>query len=155
MAISEKQTLGGRGRKLSLVDVVAQSVGYMGPVFSIAFLVPLIVGLISVTGKGAGVAAPLGRRVSRPLPPADSPALLDLAALRAGDRLLIWVGRPASNATVIAFDIVDPVAGEALEHRHLFEDDRGAAVHAVPRRTPPCCWPGRWPTEDLSIIPGP
>ena len=59
MAISEKQTLGGSGRKLSLVDVVAQSVGFMGPVFSIAFLVPLIVGLISVTGKGAGVAAPL------------------------------------------------------------------------------------------------
>jgi len=59
MAISEKQTLGGSGRKLSLVDVVAQSVGFLGPVFSIAFLVPLIVGLISVTGKGAGVAAPL------------------------------------------------------------------------------------------------
>jgi hypothetical protein len=84
--------------------------------------------------RSSGVDAPLGRRVSRPLPPADSPALLELAALRAGDRLLIWVGRPASNATVIAFDIVDPVAGEALEHRHLFEDDRGAAVHAVPRR---------------------
>ena len=59
MAISEKQMLGGSGRKLSLVDVVAQSVGLLGPVFSIAFLVPLIVGLISVTGKGAGVAAPL------------------------------------------------------------------------------------------------
>jgi amino acid transporter len=51
--------LGGSGRKLTLVDVVAQSVGFMGPVFSIAFLVPLVVGLISVTGNGAGVAAPL------------------------------------------------------------------------------------------------
>ena len=30
--------------KLSLVDVIAQSVGFMGPVFSAAFLIPLIVG---------------------------------------------------------------------------------------------------------------
>jgi amino acid transporter len=51
--------LGGTGRKLTLIDVVAQSVGFMGPVFSIAFLVPLVVGLISATGKGAGSAAPL------------------------------------------------------------------------------------------------
>ena len=58
-ADAQSQTLGGDGRKLSLVDVVAQSVGFLGPVFSIAFLVPLIVGLISVTGNGAGVAAPL------------------------------------------------------------------------------------------------
>jgi hypothetical protein len=81
-----------------------------------------------------GVDAPLGRRVSRPLPPADSPALLELASLRAGDRLIVWIGRPATGATVIAFDIVDPAAGEALEHRHLFEDETGAEVHAVPRR---------------------
>ena len=51
--------LGGSGRKLTLVDVVAQSVGFMGPVFSIAFLVPLVMGIISATGKGAGIAAPL------------------------------------------------------------------------------------------------
>ena len=44
--------------KLSLVDVVAQSVGFMGPVFSAAFLIPLIVG-INFAGKGAGAAAPL------------------------------------------------------------------------------------------------
>jgi len=55
----EPQRLGGSGHKLKLVDVVAQSVGFMGPVFSIAFLVPLVVGLISATGKGAGAAAPL------------------------------------------------------------------------------------------------
>ena len=51
--------LGGDGRKLTLVDVVAQSVGFMGPVFSIAFLVPLVMGIISATGNGAGIAAPL------------------------------------------------------------------------------------------------
>ena len=54
-----RATLGGSGRKLTLVDAVAQSVGFMGPVFSMAFLVPLIVGIISATQKGAGPAAPL------------------------------------------------------------------------------------------------
>ncbi len=43
--------------KLSLVDVVSQSVGFMGPVFSAAFLIPLIAGL-GAAGKGAGVATP-------------------------------------------------------------------------------------------------
>ena len=45
-------------KKLSLVDVVAQSVGFMGPVFSAAFLIPAIVGANAAV-KGAGVAAPL------------------------------------------------------------------------------------------------
>ncbi len=54
---SPPQRLGGK-RKLTLLDAVAQSVGFMGPVFSIAFLVPLLVGL-NASGKGAGVAAPL------------------------------------------------------------------------------------------------
>lgn len=76
--------------------------------------------------------APLGRRVSQPAPPANAAEGIDLAALRAGDRLLVWIGRSAATSAVLAFDIVDPVAGEALEHRHLFEDN--AAVHAVPRR---------------------
>lgn len=43
---------------LTLVDAIAQSVGVMGPVFSIAFLVPLLVGL-NASGSGAGTAAPL------------------------------------------------------------------------------------------------
>lgn len=47
----------GRAR-LSLTGVLAQSVGFMGPVFSVAALLPLIVGL-SATGRGAGVATPL------------------------------------------------------------------------------------------------
>jgi amino acid transporter len=51
------QTLGG-SRKLTLVDAIAQSIGFMGPVFSIAFLVPLLVGL-NASGNGAGAAAPL------------------------------------------------------------------------------------------------
>jgi amino acid transporter len=54
----KKTTLGGK-RKLGLIDTIAQSVGLMGPVFSIAFLVPLVVGIISATGNGAGNAAAL------------------------------------------------------------------------------------------------
>ncbi len=44
-------------KKLTLVDVVAQSVGFIGPVFSAAFLIPLIAGF-SASGKGAGIATP-------------------------------------------------------------------------------------------------
>jgi amino acid transporter len=49
----------GGATKLTLVDAIAQSVGFMGPVFSMAFLVPLIVGVTSATGLGAGNAAPV------------------------------------------------------------------------------------------------
>jgi amino acid transporter len=56
-AVEEYERLGGK--KLTLIDVIAQSVGFMGPVFSSAFLIPAIAGIISATGKGAGVAAPL------------------------------------------------------------------------------------------------
>jgi amino acid transporter len=56
MAVSSgHQRLGG---SLTLVDAIAQSVGVMGPVFSIAFLVPLLVGM-NASGSGAGAAAPL------------------------------------------------------------------------------------------------
>jgi len=51
------ERLGGT-KKLTLVDAIAQSVGFMGPVFVMAFLVPLLVGL-NAAGKGAGAAAPL------------------------------------------------------------------------------------------------
>lgn len=53
-----KTSLGGK-RRLTLIDTVAQSVGLMGPVFSIAFLVPLVVGVSSASGEGAGSAASL------------------------------------------------------------------------------------------------
>jgi amino acid transporter len=44
-------------KRLTLVDVIAQSVGFIGPVFSAAFLIPLIAGY-NASGKGAGVATP-------------------------------------------------------------------------------------------------
>ena len=45
-------------RRLGLLDVVAQSVGFLGPVFSAAFLIPLVVG-VNASSKGGGVAAPV------------------------------------------------------------------------------------------------
>ena len=45
-------------KRLKLVDVVAQSVGFMGPVFSSAFIIPLIVG-VNAAARGAGTSAPL------------------------------------------------------------------------------------------------
>jgi amino acid transporter len=45
-------------KKLGLVDVVAQSVGFMGPVFSAAFIIPLIIG-VNAAARGAGTSAPL------------------------------------------------------------------------------------------------
>jgi amino acid transporter len=44
--------------KLTLIDVLAQSVGFMGPVFSAAFIIPLIIG-VNVAARGAGTSAPL------------------------------------------------------------------------------------------------
>ena len=57
MSGSSYERLGAK--VLSLPDVIAQSVGFMGPVFSSAFVIPLVVGVISASGKGGGVAAPL------------------------------------------------------------------------------------------------
>ena len=48
----ERATNGSGAKKLSLVDVVAQSVGFMGPVFSAAFLIPLIVGVNAAAQGG-------------------------------------------------------------------------------------------------------
>jgi amino acid transporter len=47
------------GRRLALPDLLAQSAGFVGPVFSAAFVIPLIVGVISASGQGGGIAAPL------------------------------------------------------------------------------------------------
>lgn len=47
----------GRG-KVSLLGVIAQSLGFIGPVFGAAFLLPSIAGL-NASGNGAGIVAPL------------------------------------------------------------------------------------------------
>lgn len=58
MSAHEKELAQLRGGSLSLKDVIAQSVGFNGPVFSVAALLPLVV-VASQTGKGAGVATPI------------------------------------------------------------------------------------------------
>ncbi len=45
-------------KKLTLVDVLAQSVGFIGPVFSAAFIIPFIIG-VNAAARGAGTSAPL------------------------------------------------------------------------------------------------
>jgi amino acid transporter len=55
-AVEEYERLGGK--KLSLIDVLAQSVGFIGPVFSAAFIIPLIIG-VNAAARGAGTSAPL------------------------------------------------------------------------------------------------
>ena len=59
--IEKPQAESGRlgAKVLSFPDVIAQSVGFMGPVFTSAFVIPLVVGVASVTGKGGGIASPL------------------------------------------------------------------------------------------------
>jgi amino acid transporter len=45
-------------KTLSLIDVLAQSVGFIGPVFSSAFIIPLIIG-VNAAARGAGTSAAL------------------------------------------------------------------------------------------------
>src|SRR5579859_3305246 len=59
MATSEPTYERLGAKRLSLPDVIAQSVGFMGPVFSSAFVIPLVIGVISASSKGGGVASPL------------------------------------------------------------------------------------------------
>jgi amino acid transporter len=58
----QQQTEAGYERlgsqKLTLIDCIAQSVGFMGPVFSAAFIIPLIIG-VNFAARGAGTSAPL------------------------------------------------------------------------------------------------
>ena len=58
MSAHENDQAGLRGGSLSLKDVIAQSVGFNGPVFSVAALMALVVGA-SQTGRGSGVATPI------------------------------------------------------------------------------------------------
>jgi amino acid transporter len=60
--VADQQTDPGYERlgasKLTLIDCIAQSVGFMGPVFSAAFIIPLIIG-VNAAARGAGTSAPL------------------------------------------------------------------------------------------------
>lgn len=60
-------------------------------------------------------ARPAGQPDGDPSPPSNGPERIDLATLRPGERVTIWIGRPTiARQPWITFDVVDPAAGEAL-----------------------------------------
>lgn len=73
----------------------------------------------SADTRTAGSLAPIARPVP---PPASGPERIDLATLSPGRRVLIWVRHPRgprpARIEVLAFDIIDPASGEALEHSY-------------------------------------
>jgi hypothetical protein len=78
--------------------------------------------------------APVGRAVFVPAPPASGPDSIDLRQVTAGSRLLIWIRRPGASARsvdLIALDIIDPISGEALEHRHAALTVGAVGVHGT------------------------
>jgi hypothetical protein len=100
--------------------------------------VPLPSAVPSVAAQSAPAAdpfdAPVGRRVSHPVPPADALERLDTGSLQPGDRLLVWIGGRGGQHAVIAFDLIDPAVGEAIEHRHVFTDLDDEGVQVAGRR---------------------
>ena len=82
----------------------------------------------------------MARAVTPPPPPATGQEFVELSHLSAGQRVLVWVRRsgwPGGGRTVdfLALDLIDPVAGEALEQRHPALSAGGdRLVYAAPRR---------------------
>ena len=65
--------------------------------------------------RGPAAARPAAQPGADPSPPSNGPERLDLATLRPGERVTVWIGRPTNaRQPWIAFDLVDPAAGEAL-----------------------------------------
>lgn len=78
--------------------------------------------------------APLGSAPSRIVPDRSARSSLGIASLAPGDRILVWLGRGSPRATApLAYDVVDPATGDAIEVGHAAGDDRLAA-HAPRRR---------------------
>jgi hypothetical protein len=103
-----------------------------------AAAVPLPAAVPSAAPQPAATAdpfdAPVGRRVSHPAPPADGLERIDSSSLQLGDRLLVWIGGRGGRHAVIAFDLIDPASGEAIEHRHVFTDMDDDGVQIAGRR---------------------
>lgn len=65
--------------------------------------------------RGPAAARPVVQPVADRSPPTAGPDSLDLATLRPGERVTVWIGQPTNaRQPWIAFDVVDPTAGEAL-----------------------------------------
>ena len=109
--------------KLSLIDAVAQSVGLIGPVFSAAFLIPLIAGF-GASGKGAGIATPfavilasvgtfaLGWIVAQYAKRVHAAgSLYDYVSMGLGDRAGAWAGWVYYGATTILASAIAVLVG--------------------------------------------
>lgn len=78
--------------------------------------------------------APVGSTPSRLMPAGSAVDSVNVAALSPGDRILVWIGQGTARGAVatMAFDVVDPATGDAIEVRHASGDDRLSAL--APRR---------------------
>jgi amino acid transporter len=118
-------------RRLKLIDVVAQSVGLIGPVFSAAFLIPLIAGT-GFSGEGAGVATPfavilasigtlaLGWIVAQYAKRVHAAgSLYDYATMGFGTRVGGWVGWIYYGATLLLASAIAVLIGWFLRDNVL------------------------------------
>jgi len=66
--------------------------------------------------RGPPATLPVARGADDERPPVGGPERIDLASLRAGERVTVWIGRPAAAGPQpsITFDLIDPATGEAL-----------------------------------------
>lgn len=88
----------------------------------------------SASSPAAPPDAPVGSPSPRIVPGGAGQASVNIEALAPGDRVLVWIGKNAARGTAapLAFDIVDPATGDALELRHAAADDRLSPL--APRR---------------------
>ena len=141
----EYERLGGK--KLSLIDVLAQSVGFIGPVFSAAFIIPLIIG-VNAAARGAGTSAPL--------------AVLHRGDRRLRARLDRGPVREAIHAAGSLYDYVSNGLGKTLGAAtgwlyyggHDHPDDRPRRADRRVRARQPPARPGDRPgPADLALVP--
>lgn len=89
------------------------------------------------SGSPAGLPAdaPVGSAAPPPRPDGSGRETVSVASLSPGDRILVWIGGGSTRGPIapLAYDIVDPAAGDAIELRHAVGDDRLSA-HAPRRR---------------------
>lgn len=73
--------------------------------------------------------APVGAAIEATIP-AGGPGTVTLAGLAPGDRVILWIGRASGRgrATMVAFDLVDPLTGDAIEMRHASGEEHQATL---------------------------
>lgn len=73
--------------------------------------------------------APVGAPIETTIP-AGGPGAVTLGGLAPGDRVILWIGRASGRgrATMVAFDLVDPLTGDAIEMRHASGEEHQATL---------------------------